>query len=213
MTRPAPEPEAGLVTFDVLVADGAETVPALVARITDDTTLRLRHSPGFLSSRVHVSADGRSVITRSLWRSEQDHREALRTAEPADGRRSPAPTTTAFRGRPAPAISGPALGRPPEVVAVATRHLRHPDCFPLLMDLLEDSAEWKRHHRGFISATPHLGLDGTTFVNYPMWADEDSYRAWMADPRISEGQEEIARLEAAEPEYLLCTVAAHIDAA
>lgn len=207
----APKPEAGFVTFHTLVLDRPEHVPDVVDLVTGEVSERLRHSRGFRSSRIHVSADGRTVITRTLWQGAADHRAAQPPDGAAGGPPSPAGhpavrTATVFLGRPSPGITGPALGQPPGVVAVATRHLRDPACFPLLMDLLVNGGDWKRHHRGFISATPNLGTDGTTFVNYPMWSDEESYQAWMADPRLSHGQQEIARLEAAPPEYVLCTV-------
>ncbi|WP_093798122.1 antibiotic biosynthesis monooxygenase [Streptomyces sp. Wb2n-11] len=213
-----PAPEAGFVTFDVLAAERPETADELVDAITAESTARTRHSPGFISSRVHVSTDRRTVVHRGQWRGAADHRAAL-----ADGRtpdvltalsnRPDVRAVTAFRGAPAPGIDGPRLGARPEYVAVATRHLHGRESFDTLMGLLARSGEWKRRHRGFISTTPHISPDGRTFVNYVMWADESSYHAWMADPRISEGQEEIARLEEAPPAYVLCTVAADIEAA
>ncbi|MGW0565207.1 hypothetical protein ACWDZ4_32580 [Streptomyces sp. NPDC003016] len=213
-----PAPEAGFVTFDVLTAERPETADELVAALVAESTARTRHSPGFLSSRVHVSADRRTVIHRGRWRDAADHWTALAGNRTADvltalSSRPGVRAVTAFRGTPAPGIDGPQLGGQPAYVAVATRHLRGRESFDALMDLLARSGAWKRHHRGFISATPHISPDGRTFVNYAMWADEDSYHAWMADPRIFEGQEEIARLEGAPPEYVLCTVAADIEAA
>ncbi|WP_051858587.1 antibiotic biosynthesis monooxygenase family protein [Streptomyces cellulosae] len=213
-----PAHEPGFVTFDTLTAEQPETADALVDAIVAEAAGRLRHSPGFLSSRVHVSPDRRTVVHRALWRGAADHHAAFPDGGDAGvstalTNRPGVRTATAFRGSPAPGINGPQFGRQPGWVAVATRHLRDRDSFDALTGLLASSGEWKRHHRGFISATPHISRDGLTFVNYAMWEDADSYRAWMADPRISEGQEEIARLESAPPEYVLCTVAADIEAA
>jgi hypothetical protein len=195
---------AGFVAFDTLTG---EPVDAAVAEVAE----RFSGRAGFVSARVHVSLDGLVVVTRSLWRDGADHRLAVEEFAAAN---SPdARTTATFRGTPVESILGPQVGEKPGVVAVATRYLRDRTSFDALMGLLAVSGEWKRHHRGFIAATPYLGVDGTTFLNYPMWTDEGAYRAWMADPRIAEGQDEIARLEAAPPSYLVCTVAADVIAA
>ncbi|MGP4087158.1 putative quinol monooxygenase [Streptomyces sp. KR55] len=204
-------PEPGFVTFDTLTAEVPRTADELVEALVTEAAGRLRHSRGFIASRVHVSDDRRTVIHRCLWRDAADHHAAAdRLKELAN--RPGVQTAKAFGGTPAPGLHGPQLGAQPGRLAVATRYL-HPGSYDALADLLARSGAWKRHHKGFISATPHITPDGLTFVNYAMWATEDSYRAWMADPRISEGQEEIARLEAAPPEYVLCTVAADIAAA
>ncbi|GHH30528.1 antibiotic biosynthesis monooxygenase [Streptomyces lanatus] len=209
MTR-APEP--GFTTFDTLTTQSPDAARELAEALITEAATRLRHSPGFLSSRVHVGDDRRTVIHRGLWRDAADHHAAAdRLKELAD--RPGVQTAKTFAGTPAPGLHGPRTGVLPGRVAVATRHLRDPESYPALMDLLNRSGDWKRHHRGFITATPHISPDQLTFVNYATWEDEDSYRAWMADPRISEGQEEIARLEAAPAEYVLCAVVADIRAA
>jgi hypothetical protein len=59
---------------------------------------------------------------------------------------------------------------------------------------------------GFVGATAYLSADGRTFLNYPRWVDEAAYRAYMADPRITEGQEDIAVLETAPPEFVECRI-------
>jgi hypothetical protein len=147
--------------------------------------------------------DGGAVVIRAVWPDEASHRATSGLA----GRRGVLSTTT-FGGTAAPGLHGPAAGRAPGIVAVATRHFAGRDSADAVLRLLGESGDWKRGFPGFISATPYLSHDGRTFVNYPMWVDEAAYRAWMADPRIAEGQQEIARLEVAPPEYLVCRVAA-----
>lgn len=210
-------PAAGFVTFGVLRVDGPGTAAELVGILTEEVTRWVRHTEGFVSARVHVSLDGGTVVNRGQWTSEEDYHSSFRS-RPADGvlptiaGRPGVLAATVFTGTPAPGIEGPQAAEEPGVVAVATRHLSGHESAVEVTGLLARSGEWKRHHPGFISATPYLSQDGTTFINYPMWVNEFAYCSWMRDPRITEGQEEIARLEVAPPEYLLCTVAAEVEA-
>ncbi|PSJ25305.1 hypothetical protein B7P34_28830 [Streptosporangium nondiastaticum] len=213
----ASAPEVGWVTFGTLKADSPRTAAALVESITREVTAWVRHTPGFVSARTHLSVDGTTVVNRGQWESETLYREFFQENPAAAVLRSLADhpgvlEATVFAGTEAPGLQGPEAGAEPGMVAVATRHLAGGDSAAALMELLADSGEWKRSFPGFISATPHFSKDGTAFVNYPMWVSEVAYRSWMADPRIGEGQAEIARLEVAPPQYLVCTVASHIDA-
>ncbi|MFD3330421.1 putative quinol monooxygenase [Streptomyces sp. NPDC058701] len=213
-------PEAGFVTFGVLRVDAPETAVALTETLTGEVEGWVRHTPGFISSRVHLSADRLTVVNRGEWTSEAAYRTSFQE-NPAGGvlhalgSRPGVLAATVFSGTPAPGVRGPEAeaAERPGVVVVATRHLDGHPAARRVLDLLAGSGEWKRDFPGFISATPYIDRDGTTFVNYPMWVSELAYQAWMADPRISEGQEELARLEVAPPEYVLCTVAAQVDAA
>ncbi|MGW0394714.1 antibiotic biosynthesis monooxygenase [Streptomyces sp. NPDC003042] len=213
-----PRPEVGFVTFGVLRADTPETAAELTAILTGEVEGWVRHTPGFISSRVHLSADGTTVVNCGEWTTEAAYRTSFQE-NPAGGvlhtlgSRSGVLAATVFSGTPAPGVEGPQVTEQPGVVVIATRHLDGHESARRVLDLLSDSGEWKRDFPGFISATPYLNRDGTTFINYPMWVNEVAYQAWMADPRISQGQEELARLEVAPPEYLLCTVAAQVDAA
>ncbi|MTD54522.1 putative quinol monooxygenase [Amycolatopsis pithecellobii] len=206
---------AQFATFEILRVDGAAAATALADRIAGETTTWIRHLPGFAAGHVHISLDGTTVVHHLLWETEEAYRmwyfgsaASQVLAELTKGPQVLA--ATARSGLAAPGLSGPAAGEPPGIVAVATRHLGGRDSAVAVLELLARSGDWKRAFPGFISATPYVSQDGRTFVNYPMWTDEAAYRAWMADPRISEGQQEIARLETAAPEYLVCSVAARI---
>ncbi|MEV6655081.1 antibiotic biosynthesis monooxygenase [Streptomyces sp. NPDC051219] len=216
--EPSPASEVGFVTFGVLRVDGAETAAALVETVTEEVKKWVRHAPGFISSRVHVSTDGTTVVNRGEWTNEEAYRTSFQESPSggvlhALGTRAGVLAATVFSGTPATPLEGPEAKAQPGVVVVATRHLGGPSAADAVLELLAGSGEWKRRFPGFISATPYVSREGTTFVNYPMWVNEVAYQAWMADPRISEGQEELARLEVAPPEYLLCTVAVQVDAA
>lgn len=203
--------------FDVLRVEGGGTADALADSITSEVAAWVSAAPGFLLSRVHVGLDGSTVVHHTRWTDEERYRTSFLDAQEAGvlcdvGRRSGVLASSVRTGVPAGGIEGPAAGRPPGVVAVATRHFTGPGPARAVVDLLHRTGEWKRDFPGFISATAYLSSDGTMFVNYPMWVDRSAYDAWMADPRIAEGQAEIARLESAPPEYLVCTVAAHTAA-
>lgn len=219
MTSAEPAAGPGFVTFGVLRADRPETADALVGLLTGEVTRWVRHTEGFVSSRVHVGTDGTTVVNRGEWTGEEAYRTSFEgNPEGAVlrslGTRRGVLAASVFRGRPAaPPLEGPAVNARPGVAVVATRHLGDRASARTVLEMLADSGAWKRHHPGFVSAAPCVDEGGTTLVNYPTWVDETSYREWMADPRISEGQEELARLEVAPPEYLLCRVAAQVDAA
>ncbi|MEO3972644.1 antibiotic biosynthesis monooxygenase [Streptomyces sp. CAU 1734] len=212
------DPETGFVTFGVLRTEGPEAAAEVITVLTAEVREWVRYTPGFISSRVHISADGATVINRGEWTSEAAYRTSFRE-NPAGavlhglGSRPGVIGASVFSGVPAEGFTGPEASAEPGVVMVATRHLDGHESARALLELLSRSGQWKREFPGFISVTPYLGRDGTTFVSYPMWVNEAAYRSWTEDPRISEGQQEVARLEVAPPEYVLCTVAAQVDAA
>ncbi|MFL6119155.1 antibiotic biosynthesis monooxygenase [Actinophytocola sp.] len=186
---------AGFVTFHTARTDDAEVVVAALRRHAHTT---LRAAPGFVSARIHVSTDGGTVVQRTEW---QD-RESTVDAWPD----VPGPTASVFEGTPAPGLEGPAAGREPGVVVVATRYLAGPESAAAVLELLAGSGRWKRDFPGFISATPYLSADGRTFVNYPTWVDESSFRAWTEDPNINGAREEVTRHELRPPDILVCHV-------
>ncbi|MFF4412768.1 antibiotic biosynthesis monooxygenase family protein [Streptosporangium sp. NPDC001559] len=216
-TAPAvsPQPDENFVTFDVFRTDGVATAGILAETITRELSSLVGEAPGFVSARVHTDLGGTTVVVRGEWADARAHRGFV-LGHPAGrtlrelANRPGVLSVTAFGGVPEAGLRGPAAGRVPGIVAVATRYLADRESAEALLRLLADSGEWKRHFPGFISATPYLAPDAKTFVNYPMWVDEAAYRAWMDDPRITTGQEEITRLEVAPAEYLVCRVVADI---
>ncbi|WP_394833061.1 hypothetical protein LVJ94_41820 [Pendulispora rubella] len=193
---PSAEPPHAHATF-VSIERVAVHDAAAAARVIDDATTRgsvFRATEGFLGDQIHQSADHHTVIHRVEWASE--------AAAAASGIRA----VSAFLGWTAPALHGPNDTDVPGVASLATRHLRGRESYDALLALMAQSGAWKRNFPGFIFAIPHLGLDGRTFVMYTAWVDHSAYRAWISDPRLSVGQEEIARLEVAPPEYLLCEI-------
>jgi quinol monooxygenase YgiN len=211
-----PGAEPHFVTFGVLRTDGPETAGALVETLVRETREWVRHCAGFRSARVHVGTDGTTVVNRGEWSGASAYRTSFESHERAAVLQGLAGhpgvrAASVFRGSPAPGIDGPETAARPGIAVVAVRHLRDAAATAAVLGLLAESGAWKRTFPGFVSATPYVSEDGTTYINYPMWVSEEAYRSWMADPRIAEGQEEIARLEAAPPEYILCTVAAQTD--
>ncbi|MEG3631664.1 hypothetical protein [Streptomyces poriticola] len=212
-----PEAETGHATFDVLRAEAPATAEALVTELIGETAERLRPACGFRSARILLSRDGTTVVHHVEWAAEQ-HREAAIGGLPehsvlgAPARGRAVETALAFGGTPAAGPQGPAAGRAPGVVAVAVRRLAFPGAARAVLGLLEETGAWKRHVPGFIGATSYLGRDGLTFVNCPAWVDENAYHTYVKHPKIADGLERVARLEAEKPQLLLCTVAAHIAA-
>jgi len=115
-----------------------------------------------------------------------------------------------WNGREEPGIAGPDVDTPPTVGVVAVRHLRDTASARAVLDLLRRTGvEWKENFTGFVAATPFLGADGVTLVNYPRWTTRAAYDAWMAEPRTRSAQHEVGDHEAADPEYHLLAVRAH----
>lgn len=208
----------GFGTFDALRVDRPATATELVGLLVKEVYAGFRHTPGFVSSRIHMSLDGTTVVSHGRWTSDADYRNSLEASPGGGALRtlSSQPgvlSATAFGGAAAGSIEGPVTTEPPGIVAVATRHVAGHESARAVGELLLQSGEWKRHTRGFIAATAYISPDGMTYVTYPQWIDEPAYHTYMADPRIAEVQEEIARLEVAPPEFLLCRMVAHIKAA
>ncbi len=56
-----------------------------------------------------------------------------------------------------------------------------------LVALLERATdEVMRYRPGFISASIHRGLDGTSVANYAQWASQSDFEAMLADPVAQE---------------------------
>ncbi|MEV6655077.1 hypothetical protein [Streptomyces sp. NPDC051219] len=212
-----PAREAGFATFGVLRTDSPGTATALVGLIAREVNAWVRHSDAFVSSRTHIALDGTSVVHCGRWTDEETYGSSftdrpeghvLHTLAGRPGVRS----ATVFRGAPAAGLHGPAAGLKPGLVGFAVRRLSGAQAARTVHGLLTASGEWKRDCAGFISATPYIGTDGTTFINCPMWVDRSAYDSYMSHPKITEGLEEVARLEVTPPEFLLCTVATEIPA-
>ncbi|NLU68551.1 antibiotic biosynthesis monooxygenase [Streptomyces sp. HNM0574] len=197
------------MTFCTLHARDRAAGEELARTIRQELRQRVRHARGFARARVHLSQDGTTTVVRGEWASEADHREAL--GGPAGevlrglAERPAVQEAHTFSGVPVPGLDGPDAGRLPGVVCVATRHVGTAGNAHRLAGLLR-SGEWKRGFPGFISAEPFISHDGGTYVNYPQWVDEAAFAAYMADPRNQAGQPDIADLEVAPPQLVMCTV-------
>lgn len=154
---------------------------------------------GLVSVRVHREIGGGAVVTRIEWADEAAANRAVLPEALAAGIR--------FRGHADVGITGPAVDTPPGLIAVAVRHVSSREGAMALAGLLRETGEWKGNSPGFISATPYIGADGRSYVNYPQWTDRAAFEAYMADGRIPAGQEAVARFEVAPPEFTLCTLA------
>ncbi|WP_278314979.1 hypothetical protein [Lolliginicoccus levis] len=165
-----------------------------------------KHGTPPASARVLTSRSG-----PDLWLVVRGHRDLQDTV---DSLLATAAVTDLvdwrWSGNEAPGIAGPAAGASPAVAAVAVRHLRDPESASTVLALLQRTgAEWKQTFPGFVAATPFLGADGVTLVNYPRWASVASYDAWMAEPRMRSGQKEVGEHEIAAPEYHVLDVHAY----
>ncbi|HEX5405548.1 MAG TPA: antibiotic biosynthesis monooxygenase, partial [Pseudonocardiaceae bacterium] len=188
--------------FEVLrVADpgDAEALAAEVALMFR----RLDH----MSSHVYVSIDGTAVVHCGEWTTDSPQPpttnpgdELLRTLSKESG----AEVTQNFVGRLLVSIDGASAPEPAGIAVLATRHVKDVDAANALGELLVQSGEWKQHVPGFIGAAAYLSGDGREFLNYPRWVDAAAYEAYMADPRIAEGQSAISTVEEAKPEFIRC---------
>jgi hypothetical protein len=199
-------------TFDIFRTSGAAAAETAAEAITRKLRSAFKSLPGLLAAQVHVDLGGTVVVCRGQWASPA----SAITGDPATlplreiAEMPGILTTTALSGAPAPGLQGPAAGRPPGIAVIATRHLAGQESAATALKLLTATGDWKRRFPGFISAIPYVSPDGTIFVNYPTWIDEPAYRAWMADPKIAEGQAEAARLDVSSPDFLTCRVTADI---
>jgi len=212
----APHSSGEHTTFGVLRTDSRATADRLARTWTEEVSAHLRHAPGFRSATLHLADDGTTLVDQGEWASEEEYTRSFLDNPDCERLRGigdwpGVDVGTVFAGHAEPGIEGPAAGADPEVVVVAIRHLAE-GAADRVLGLLRESAGWKKSFPGFISATPFLSRDGTLFVNHPKWDSDTAYAAWMRDPRIAEGQGDIALLETAPPEYLRCTVIAGITA-
>jgi quinol monooxygenase YgiN len=214
MTNTSEEADGpGFVSFWTVAAAGTDAARTLLSYFVGD----LRHlvkALGLRSAQVHLDVDGTTVVVRSEWQGEDAH-EAFWASDDGKrwreiGNRAEVTWTRTAGGVLLPRLDGPDKDSAPGVVVIATRHVGHRDNALRLAGLLERSGDWKRDFPGFVSAEAAISADGATFVNYPRWVDEESFRAYMTDPRNAARQPDIAGLEVAAPEIVRCAVVAEI---
>lgn len=200
----------GFVTFCSLRTGRSDVARELSETIVYGLKSGISGSEGFRGALLHLSHDESTVVVRADWRDESARSRAL--DDTPGGRvltglpeRPGVLAADSFGGVPEAGIAGPDAGREPGVVVVAKRHVGGRRNARALVSLLHESGAWKSGFPGFVSANAYISPDGGTYVNYPRWVDESAYRAYMADPRNSAGQKKVARLEVAEPEFVLCT--------
>jgi quinol monooxygenase YgiN len=69
--------------------------------------------------------------------------------------------------------------------------------------------EVMRHQPGFVSASIHRGLDGTTVANYAQWASRADFEAMLADPTAQQHMGEAAALAASFTPLLYDVASVH----
>ncbi|HJP80747.1 MAG TPA: hypothetical protein VJ914_41150 [Pseudonocardiaceae bacterium] len=191
-----------LGAFEVLQVADPGDANALAAQVA----LRFKQLD-YQTSHVYVSNDGTQVVHCAEWTTDSP---TLPTASPGDdmlpglSKEFGAEVVRNFVGSLLVSIDGPAAAAPPGVAVLATRHVKDADAAGALGELLVQSGEWKQYLPGFIGAAAYLSADGREFLNYPRWVDAAAYDAYMADPRIAEGQNAIATVEEAKPEFIRC---------
>jgi quinol monooxygenase YgiN len=195
--------------FDILrVADAGEA-----QRVAAEFAAMLGRQPGTMSSHLYVSDDGTAVVHCGQWLAGAPGGE---DASPAGGplRRLSADhgvrSVRSLSGTLTVSIDGHDPAADPGYAVLAIRHVRDAGAAGELAKLLRGSGDWKQHAAGFIGASAYTTEDGHEFLNYPRWVDQAAYEAYMADPRIAEGQGAIAALEVAKPEFFRCRRAASV---
>lgn len=155
---------------------------------------------------IHLSVDESVIVYCVRWAAAPGtgpsgpHEDVLRalSADPSVG------SVRTFAGTLAASVDGPAAAEPPGAAVLAIRHVRDHATARDLAGLLARSGDWKRDFPGFVGAAAYVSDDGTDYVNYPRWTDEERYHAYMADPRNARDQPSIASLETAKPEMIRC---------
>lgn len=75
--RDHPSPDgagAGHVLFILLDTPGPEEQRRLAAAVQDHIDTWVRHCPGYVSTRLHLAADGRTIVNHAQWTDEDHYR-------------------------------------------------------------------------------------------------------------------------------------------
>ncbi|MEU0900710.1 antibiotic biosynthesis monooxygenase [Streptomyces massasporeus] len=65
---------AGHVLFILLDTPGPEEQRRLAAAVQDHIDTWVRHCPGYVSTRLHLAADGRTIVNHAQWTDEDHYR-------------------------------------------------------------------------------------------------------------------------------------------
>jgi quinol monooxygenase YgiN len=74
----AGEPLVTLINVFTVAPERQQELVELLDRATEET---MRHQPGFISAHIHRSLDGTRVVNYAQWKSQEDFRAMLRSAE------------------------------------------------------------------------------------------------------------------------------------
>jgi heme-degrading monooxygenase HmoA len=75
------ETGASLVTLINIFTVQPESQQALIDLLVEVTETVTRHQPGFVSSSLHKSLDGRKVVNYGQWRTMDDYRAVLQNSD------------------------------------------------------------------------------------------------------------------------------------
>ncbi|MFD8571782.1 class I SAM-dependent methyltransferase [Streptomyces sp. NPDC059639] len=208
----------GHVVFEEIRTSAPDVAQRLIGALGAELRRAARPAEGFVSARLHLGTDKTTVVLRVEWEAER-HAAAAAARLPRSSALSALSdepgvlSCTSFTGTPERGIAGPAADRAAGLTYYARRHTDDPDKARAVIDLLSASGRWKQRIPGFIDATPYLGADGTTLVNYPQWVSPDAFHRAMEDPHHAQTQDRLALLESAPATLVACTPVEQIDAA
>lgn len=186
-------PDHDVVTLINVLTVDPERQDDLVDLLIASTEGSVRERPGFVSASIHPSLDGSRVVNYAQWRTEDDFlamardpetRKQLAAARAIVERNEPnlyrvACTATGTGTERSVAQISPDL----DVVTLFNVITVRPERQQRLADLLVAATENEtRELPGFVSASIHTSLDGTSVVNYAQWRTPDDFRAMAGNP-------------------------------
>jgi heme-degrading monooxygenase HmoA len=155
----------------------------LIDAVKENSQKVMEKKPGFISTNLHKSFDGTSVVNYAQWETRKSYEEAINFLKPDEVK----------TGEKIFDIADPdwniydlvfSAGRTPtlisqdiNLVTVINKFSMEPENQKKLVNLLDDLRQVVEKLPGFISANVHRSLDGTKVISYAQWNSKEDYQA------------------------------------
>lgn len=192
--------ENNIATVILLFQVDPNLQTALIDAAKENSQKVMEKKPGFISTNLHKSFDGTSMVNYAQWETKKSYEEAINFLKPDEVK----------LGEKIFGMADPdwniynlvfSTGRVPttisqdnNLVTVINKFSVEPENQKKLIKLLDDLREIVEKLPGFISANVHRSLDGTRIVSYAQWNSKEDYQAVYTNSQATPILDEIKKI-------------------
>ncbi len=172
---------------------------ALIDAAKENSQKVMENKPGFISTNLHKSFDGTSMVIYAQWDSRKSYDEAinfLKSDEVKIGEKIfdiADPDWNLYELVFSAGKSPTIISQNANLVTVINKFSVEPENQKQLVKILDNLRAVVEKLPGFISANVHGSLDGTRVVSYAQWNTKEDYQAVYTDSEANPLLDEIKK--------------------